>query len=277
MTAMSDTTEQTTGSHGRQGTGTVRAALEALIRPAAFVPEWTADPTAARTVLRRDGAVVVTGYEPTPDGAVRAAADLLGAKLHRINSLRPAHRAEKLVLHTDGWSSHHRYRIGEREARTYREDFTFLLGVRPADHGGESIVADGYRLLDLLGGDPSTEALPAFMASVDLDPGALSRGGDPAASQQVLRLVEFTRSGRRVVTAPPGVGFIPFDPSEDDHQPMLDLWADVVASLTAVAPRCRLGTGEVLCVDNYRSLHGRDGFDGDRTLQVLRCESLDAM
>ncbi len=231
----------------------------------------------ARTVLRRDGAVLVPGYQPTLDGIVRAAADLLGPRLHRITSVKPVQGDNgAILLHTDGGSSRRQYRAGESCARSFREDYLFLLCEKPADHGGDSILADGYRLIDALGTEPAMSPLVAFLTEIDLDPGGLP-ASPPRGERQALRMVEYTRTGRRIFTVPPGVGVLPNDLLENEHKDLLDLWADIIATVSEVAPRFRLEPGEALCIDNYRCLHGRDDFDGERVMHALRSESIDAI
>jgi gamma-butyrobetaine dioxygenase len=50
----------------------------------------------------------------------------------------------------------------------------------------------------------------------------------------------------------------------------------VLTAAAAAAPRFRLETGELLVVDNYRMLHGRDGFRGRREMCILTVLSSDA-
>ena len=49
-------------------------------------------------------------------------------------------------------------------------------------------------------------------------------------------------------------------PDEADHQPFVDRWTDAVAAARATGPRFRLQAGEMLCIDDYRMLHGRDAY-----------------
>lgn len=92
----------------------------------------------------------------------------------------------------------------------------------------------------------------------------------------VRRLVEYTRAGRRVVRASYYAQPVPREPRWDAHERLLGEYADVLATAQERAPRFRLDTGEVLVLDNYRFLHGRDAFRGERRAYVLTVRSRDA-
>lgn len=58
---------------------------------------------------------------------------------------------------------------------------------------------------------------------------------------------------------------------------MLDLFADLRATLAASAPRVCLRAGEILVVDNYRCWHGRDAHDGRRLVYITTVKTVDAI
>lgn len=58
---------------------------------------------------------------------------------------------------------------------------------------------------------------------------------------------------------------------------MLDLFADVGATLGAHAPRFMLHEGEIPFIDNYRRWHGRDPYESLRLVYILNVRSTDAM
>jgi len=70
---------------------------------------------------------------------------------------------------------------------------------------------------------------------------------------------------------------VPREPEWEVHEERLREYADVLATCTAATPRFRLGAGEILALDNYRFLHGRDGYTGTRLMHVLSVLSSDAM
>lgn len=85
-----------------------------------------------------------------------------------------------------------------------------------------------------------------------------------------------TRAGRRQVTFSDLVASLPRHPDRESHERSLDRLADVIATAMHIAPRSRLERGDVLCIDNYRVLHGRDAYDGERSLHILNAQSADA-
>jgi gamma-butyrobetaine dioxygenase len=68
----------------------------------------------------------------------------------------------------------------------------------------------------------------------------------------------------------------PQEPQAAEHARLLQSYADVLTAAAAAAPRFRLESGELLVVDNYRMLHGRDGFRGRREMSILSVLSSDA-
>lgn len=69
---------------------------------------------------------------------------------------------------------------------------------------------------------------------------------------------------------------VPREPRWNDHVAHLDAYADVLATAQECGARFRLARGEVLALDNYRFLHGRDAYRGERRLHVLTVRSRDA-
>ncbi|MGH8908719.1 MAG: hypothetical protein ACRD0K_20045 [Egibacteraceae bacterium] len=175
--------------------GVARDDLWPVVEPVGFVPSRTADPAAARRALEADGAVILTGCEPVPDAIVVAAAALLGARLRHLSPVRPVTTAqsEALALHTDGALIS--YEIGgrQRRLRDLDEDYALLLCVRQSSSGGESVVADGYRLVDRICTHPRTVELGAFLTGVDVDYLA------HALWRQTYRGTENCRKGSRLV------------------------------------------------------------------------------
>ena len=99
----------------------------------------------------------------------------------------------------------------------------------------------------------------------------------PPIPASVRRLVEYTRAGRRIVRASDYACPVPREPAWDDHEARLRQYAGVLATCTAATPRFRLTGGEILAMDNYRFLHGRDGYSGTRLMHVLTVLSTEAM
>lgn len=261
--------------------GAVREHFAALTEPAGFVPERATDTDGARTALFRDGAVIIEGVSPTGDALVRVAADVLGERLRRVYPVRTktAEQADPLPLHRDGVSVAFHTRAGVLQWRDPDEDIVLVMCIQPAARGGESVVLDAYRLVDRIADDPTLNELARMLRSVELDPYGRNPGLSERGAHDVpraARLVEHTRTGRRIVTASAYTSPLPRDPERDEHERHLEQWADVLATATAHAPRFLLRGGEVLVMDNYRMLHGHDAFVGRRTMSVLNVLSADA-
>jgi len=55
--------------------------------------------------------------------------------------------------------------------------------------------------------------------------------------------------------------------AQERHRALLARWSELTHTASLAAPRFVLQAGEALCIDNYRMLHGRTGFDDiERTL-----------
>lgn len=127
-------------------------------------------------------------------------------------------------------------------------DLQVTACLRPASHGGQSVLVDAFALADdLERRDP--ELLRALL-------GDLRRM--PFVFGAVFGATLARRSGRYVVT----------------HSPRAvagDALAEPLAAAIARAPHevVQLGRGQVLLVDNHRMLHGRTAFE-DPTRELLR-------
>lgn len=264
----------TTIADGRRD-GDVRQDLLDLVRPAAFVPvRVPAD--RARETLRRDGAVIVEAPSRGPEALVETAAALLGTRLRQLFPIRLV-SGDRLNLHTDGAALTVDVHGRAVKLRDPDEDYLFMRCATPAPEGGDSFMVDGYRLVDQLAA--GLPALHAFLTGADVDyfGGWTEPGRGTATTPLVRRLVECTRAGRRVVRASDYACPVPREPEWDAHEERLREYADVLATCAAATPRFRLGAGEILALDNYRFLHGRDSYTGTRLMHVLTVLTSDAM
>lgn len=259
--------------------GIVGSELRALVEGVDFVPErlGRAEIAAARKLLERDGAVILTGWPVEPDSAVNAAAAMLGTRLRELERVRErtTENAEALTLHRDG--AHVVVEIQERPVRLRipDPDYVQILCAAPARTGGESVVADGYRLVERIrGGAPE---LYEFLTTVDVDVTSKVPIADVHRTPRVCRMVEWTRGGRMIVRVPEYTQPVPRETQWDEHQMMIDAYAEVLAAAAAqIRDDTTLAAGEVLVLDNYRCLHGVRAHVGPRTTHVLRCKSKDA-
>jgi alpha-ketoglutarate-dependent taurine dioxygenase len=239
--------------------------LDALAAIAAGLePPRTDDPARAADLMRRVGACVLTGLEPSEATASILAARVLGEALaagpapvavrdggDKDPKIRD-HAAHEvpLPLHTDGFT----YGLDG-------PDTMFLLCERASEGDGASTVVDAYTVLDALARHPDGAELVRFMTDVELDltaPGAPPRRGT---------LVSTTPSGRRqvvVVALRDHVAALP-GPRAAEHEHRIDQVAAVFEAVRTWAPRVHLAPGEALCADNYRMVHSREAYhDLDR-------------
>ncbi len=243
-----------------------------------IVPERTSEWSVAAEILRRDGAAIVEGCPTEPASLVHAAARLLGTDLRRVEPVRRAEGDGDGVLgpHTDGATVTYRTRSGAMSWRVPDDDVLLQLCAVPAPEGGHSVLLDGYALVDEV--QVTRPALGAFLTDVDLDYLGGYDGRQRGANEHpfVGRTVEHTRAGRRIVTVSDLATPLPRHPDRDTQAAQLDEWLDVVGAAFAAAPRFLLGEGDLLCVDNYRVVHGRDAYRGQRLLHVMTARSAHA-
>ncbi|MGH3755285.1 MAG: TauD/TfdA family dioxygenase [Pseudonocardiaceae bacterium] len=257
--------------------GDVREEFRLLVSGTAFQPE-RAGGTGARAVLERDGAVILSGLPPEPDSLVLAAAEVLGTRLRRLYPVRErgSDRDDRIHLHNDSHQVVVNVHGRPTQLRDPDEDYVLIQCVHQASRGGSSVVADGYRLVDRL--RDAHPDLWEFLTTVDVDfyGGWGSQRGVPT-TPQVCRHVEWTRGGRRVVRANQGARPMPRAPQAEHQEAMLDLFADIRATLAAGAPRLTVRDGEILLLDNYRCWHGRDPHDTPRLVRIMTVKTTGAM
>lgn len=268
----------------QRGGGVVRQELKSIVGGVDFVPERVAatDIPTARRLLDRDGAMILTGWSPEPDSVVRAAAALLGTRLRELERVRDktTENAPALALHRDG--AHVVVDVHDRlvRVRIPDPDYVLILCTASAPEGGQSIVVDGYRLIERLRN--SLPELHRFLISVDVDITShwISENihTDLYPVPAVCRMVEWTRGGRMIIRVGEGAQPAPRETQWQEHERLIADYRDVIETVTAqVQGVTVLAEGEVLALDNYRCLHGVRAHAGTRTTYVLRCKSQDAL
>jgi alpha-ketoglutarate-dependent taurine dioxygenase len=232
-----------------------------------IIPQRCADTGEAFTALRRDGAVILCGAGSTRDDA-RSLAQRVLAPLapvvpdpapikegggNRDNSYRTSDLNEAFAVpfqsgHTDGFAYGDKY-----------PDFIFLLCVRPAVAGGESFVVDTQRIVAALraSGDADDAAFADFLYTVPIEqtepgfvPSVAPTIGANGRGRRMARWTPVQRPDARVTVA-----------EQQRQQAWIERWRAITYSASLAAPRFVLQAGEAICLDNYRVLHGRTGFD----------------
>ncbi len=235
------------------------------------------DVARARALLDRDGAVLLTGLEPTADALVVGAALVLGDRLRRLFPVRrrASRDADPVHLHADSFDV--TVDIGGvlTRRRDPDEDHVLVQCVQAPDAGGASFVADAYRFVDeRAAADPE---LWAFLTTADVDLyGAWAGLRGLPTTPRVGRHVEYTRGGRRIVRRTDGAVPLHRDPDADHVRAMLARLDEEVRAVERELPRFSVAPGEILLLDNYRCWHGRDGHPGDRAVRILTLRSSDA-
>ncbi len=246
------------------------AADEAL-RFVSVVPVRVDDPARARAILRSEGAVILTGVEPSPEGGMAAARAILGEtvvdvrpqilaskalneeRLRRRDELapndlrrtrlRPDHTVP-LAPHNDGFA------FGDEAP-----DYLFLNCIEPCPTGGESWLLDGLALVD----EVNTLDGTADVWATSLD------HTDPGYTVVVGPIARRLVGGRVQIRMNPYQKGLDGD---DDSAIVAATWSAAKDQAAAAAERFRLERGDLLCVDNYRFAHSRDPYVSDRRLLV---------
>lgn len=203
---------------------------------------------------------------------------MLGTCLRELEKVqkRTTNNSDALTLHRDG--AHIVIDIHDRlvRLRIADPDYALILCATPAPARGESVVVDGYRLIERLkNGAPE---LYEFVTSVDVDLTSRIAYPDVYRVPRVCRIVEWTRGGRMIVRVAEHAQPVPRESQREEHERLIAAYADVITTVAAQARDDTTHTaGEILILDNYRCLHGVRAHDGTRTTHVLRCKSQDSL
>ena len=229
------------------------AQIKPVIADCSFVPERSDDPARVLALVERDGGGILTGCGPTESDARAAVRAVLGAHVLALpeaaavreggeKDRKPHDPDGPLPLHTDGFA------YGDQAC-----DYFGLSCVRRGESGGESVLVDSYRLIDAI--DPE---LRAFLLNTAVD------HSEPDMRPALSPLAITTAAGRVAVRKTPFVRPASDTADADQVAAMLARWSAVVAAQFVAAPRFMLNVGDVAMIDNYRVLHGRDEFTGER-------------
>lgn len=247
---------------------------------ASVVPQRVASPADARAEVAARGAAILSGLGDA-DAAFAAGREFLGADLRRFGlqfeatkakqeaeaavvaeqpadergrKRRFAETRERMVAHNDGFG------FGD-----FGPDYLFLWCGRP-DAGGEgaSFLIDGLRLLVLLAEDDDYRDLAEFCWGTEID-----------QSEPNFPLASYAPVARRLPSERVQVRHHPFQApvpgqapgAEAAQQALIRRWHEAVTAARDSGPMFHAGAGDMICVDNYRLTHGRDGYsDPDRVM-----------
>jgi alpha-ketoglutarate-dependent taurine dioxygenase len=232
-----------------------------------WTPRRVSDPAEAFALVRAEGAAVLTDSGSSRDDARGIAARVLASLEPVIPDPAPiqegggnADRAYPAMPGIDGFTVP--FQSGHTDGFAYGDaypDYIFLLCVRPARSGGASFVVDTYALLDALrdSADPDDRAFHTFLTTVPIEQ------TEPDFQASVAPVILDNGRGRRMSRWTPVQRPDPRLPADEiaRHAALLERWKAIAFAASTSAATFSLQAGETLCIDNYRMLHGRTGFD----------------
>lgn len=241
-------------------------------QPISVVPQRYQDPRAVAAAIRDAGARVLTGIT-TEEAALAAGRAVMGDAAVRMGrqfqAKRDATEAEYAAIEMQPEDAQGRKRrfaqVNERMTAhndgfafgDFAPNFLFLWCKQPADVGGDSFLIDGQALLASL--DPD---LQRFAWEVPIDH---SEPNVPQGNPQPIARV--TPDDRVQVRYHP---FLSSTTGAAEETAMIARWNDAVIAARDAGPMFRAEAGELICLDNYRLLHGRDAYtDPARELYSL--------
>lgn len=154
---------------------------------------------------------------------------------------------ERMVPHNDGFG------FGD-----FGPDYLFLWCGRPDAYGeGRSFLVDGLKLLDLMAADPEYARVALFAWETDID-----------QSEPNFPLAAHAPIARRLPNGRVQVRHHPFQapvPGQAPHveaasAALIKRWSEAVSAARDDGPMFHAAAGDLICVDNYRLTHGRDGY-----------------
>jgi len=248
---------------------------------ASVVPQRVSTPAEARAEVAVNGAAILTGLHDQ-DAALEAGRAVLGTDCRRFGlqfeatkSKQEAEAAEVAEQPADERGRKRRFTGTEERMVAHNDgfgfgdfgpDYLFLWCGRPDSYGrGASFLVDGARLLGLLAQDPGHADLARFCWETQLDQ---SEPNFPLAAYAPIAR-RLPKSGRVQVRHHPFQAPVPGLPAETEatHAAFIKRWTEAVTAARDGGPMFHAAAGEMICVDNYRLTHGRDGYsDPDRVM-----------
>lgn len=237
------------------------------VRHANRNPRIAATPEQARALVVLDGAAIVPGLD-TLDEAVEFGRAVLGDRAIKvapqIEATRAALEVEAAVLdaqpeddrgrrryfgsfdqvqpaHNDG------YGFGD-----FAPDHIFLWCDVPCPQGGASFLVDAAELLARVSADDTEFADFAWQTPIDHSEPNFPQGND-------VPLARITSGGRIQVRTHPYQSAVR-GPDDARHERLLSSWHHACSAARDEGTRFRMRHGDLLCIDNYRMLHGRDAY-----------------
>jgi len=220
------------------------------------IPVRTRDPRQARVIVERTGVAILTGWGAGADDAVAAAHAVFGDDVLqapppsevRIGGDRD-HKAPHidnttpLPAHTDGFAYGDRY-----------PDYFLLACAQSSPVGGESFLVDGESVVTDIAARHGGGDLVGRLQSVPVDQ------TEPGMQPSLSPIIGRTTAGRLMLRRFPFQRPAPDSADTERDEAMIDAWNTAILHAAERAPRFKLLPGDVAIIDNYRMMHGREGY-----------------
>jgi hypothetical protein len=204
--------------------------------------------TAGRAFLGTDLRRFGLQFEATKDKQEAEAAQVADQPAdERGRKRRFTATQERMVPHNDGFG------FGD-----FGPDYLFLWCGRPDAAGdGASFLVDGLALLEQLAADPDYADVARFAWDTGID-----------QSEPNFPLAAHAPIARRLPNGRVQVRHHPFQapvPGQAPHveaaqAALIKRWSEAVSAARDHGPMFHAAAGDLICVDNYRLTHGRDGY-----------------
>lgn len=236
------------------------------VRIATLLPTYATSAAHARVLLALDGAAVIRGV-PDLDEALATAHEVHRGRVVRlgpqfeVSPQQLAEEASAVMAQPADERGRQRYRGPMHEDQPahndgfsfgdFAPDHMFLWCATPCSVGGASFLVDAARLLAMVSADDPEFAEFAWNVPVD--------HSVPNFPQPTFEPIARHVNGRVQIRCHPDMASVP-GPNEQQHAPLVARWMDAVAGARNSGVQFRLQAGDLLCIDNYRMLHGRNGY-----------------
>ena len=237
------------------------------VRRANLLPSRASTPVQARSLVALDGAALVSNL-PTVDDAVEFAKAMLGERAVKV---APQFEATKAAMDVSGpivaaqpvdergrkrmLGSYDKAQPAHNDGYGFGDfapDHIFLYCDTPCSVGGASFLVDALKLVTMLGEDDPELARFCWEVPIDHSEPNFPQGN-------TAPIARHTPGGRAQVRSHP-YQLPVLGPNEAAEYPFVERWGTSVAEARTTGPRFKLEAGQMICVDNYRMLHGRDAY-----------------
>jgi hypothetical protein len=237
------------------------------LRSANLFPQLAASPDHARALVATDGAAIAERVDSLESAVAFGEAMLAGHGLRvrpQFEATRARQEADKAVIDTQpmdergrkrDYGSFDRIQPAHNDGYGFGDfapEYMFLWCERPCAKGGGSFLVDGIKLLALLSAEDPEFGRFAWEVPID--------HSEPNFPQGNLVPIARVVPGGRVQVRHHPYQAAAVGPDEAAHARFVAKWSQSVSDARDSGVRFRLAPGQLLCIDNYRMLHGREAY-----------------